>query len=471
MVASAAVWGDLAAGLGPSDRRVLVRPVLKPDMHTADSIEAVPWGVLPADLTIRAVREIVAASPTIRIFNLSLGDPLAQFDTIPTAWARALDWLSHEYNVLFVVSAGNHLGPLPLDENELKAASGIERDRLTAAALASLSSQRRLLSPGESINSLTIGALHEDAAGDSFAMGYRVDPWDSPGRPSPVSAHGRGVRGAVKPDLAAAGGRQLYTAQYGSGEPMVAIARGTALPPGVLVAAPPDRQAHATGTTFAAVEVSRRAVAIADSLDPTLVDDAHIAVATKALLVHGTTHTADRLLVLPTDRLLGHGPLDRDLATGCLPSQATVLFTGDLGHRQEVDLVVPFPQAVAGLSALRRITMTLAWLSPVNWNHRQYRRAKLVVEGPREIPSATRAARGVDYHLAQRGTVNHRVVETTRAYPAPQLTFPVKCSGQAGGLTGSVPFALAVTLEVGSGVAVDVYEAVRQEIRARARIR
>jgi hypothetical protein len=471
MVASAAVWGDLAAGLAPTDRRVLVRPVLKPDMQTRDSVESIPWDVLPTDLTIRAVREIVAATPTVRIFNLSLGDPLAQFDTIPTGWARALDWLSYEHRVLFVVSAGNHLGPLPLEEAQLKATSGEDRDRLTAAALASLSPQRRLLSPAESINSLTVGALHEDAAGDSYGMGYRVDPWDSPGRPSPVSAHGRGVRRSIKPDLAVAGGRQLYSATYGSGQPALEIARGTAVPPGVSVAAPPNLQAHAAGTTFAAVEVSRRAVAIADSLDQAQVDADHISVATKALLVHGTSFTTDQLLILPSDRLLGHGSLDRDLAAGCLTSQATMLFTGDLQDREQVDLVMPFPEVVAGLRDVRRITITLAWLSPVNWHHRQYRRAKLVVEGPHEIPRGTRTVHGPDHQLGQRGTVQHRVLETSRAFSAPQLTFPVKCTGQAGGLTGTVPFALAVTLEVGPGVAVDVYDAVRQEIRARARIR
>lgn len=478
MVASAAVWGDLAAGLAPTDRRVLVRPVLKPDMHTKGAIEIVPWNVLPADLTMRAVREILGdstfagAASTVRVFNLSLGDPLAQFDTIPTAWARAIDWLSYQYGVLFIVSAGNHLGPLPLAEADLKAANGFDRDRLTAAALASLSSQRRLLSPAESINSLTVGALHEDAAGDTYPVGYRVDPWDSPGRPSPVSAHGRGVRRSLKPDLAAAGGRQLYSATFGNAQPMVEPSRATAVPPGVAVAAPPDRQAHATGTTFAAIEVSRRAVQIADSLQALgQIDDAHLAIATKALLVHGTSFAEDQLLVVPIDRLMGHGPLERDLAAGCLPSQATLMFTGDLHGRERVDLEVPFPQAVGGLSTIKRVTMTLAWFSPVNWNHRQYRQAKLVVEGPNEIPAPTRTVLGPDHRLTQRGTVQHRVFETSRAFSAPQLTFPVKCTAQAGGFPGTVPFALAVTLEVGAGVGVDVYEAVRQEIRQRARVR
>lgn len=478
MVASAAVWGDLAAGHAPTDRRVLVRPVLKPDPHTANAMEIVPWDVLPADLTMRAVREIIGdgpligAAPSVKVVNLSLGDPLAQFDTIPTAWARAIDWLSYRYGILFIVSAGNHLDPLPLAEADLKAATGVNRDRLTAAALASLSSQRRLLSPAESINALTVGALHEDAAGDTYPLGYRVDPWGSPGRPSPVSAQGRGVRRSIKPDLVVAGGRQLYTGSYGNSQPMVEPSRATAHPPGVAVAAPPDRKAHATGTTFAAIEVSRRAAAIIDSLEALgQVDDAHLAVATKALLVHGTSFTDDPLLVVPTDRLLGHGPLERDLANGCLPSQATLMFTGNLRGSERVDLEVPLPQAVGGLSALKRVTLTLAWFSPVNWNHRQYRRAKLVVEGPAEMPGSTRTVLGPDHRLTQRGTVHHRVFETSRAFSAAQLTFPVKCAAQAGGLSEAIPFALAVTLEVGAGVGVDVYEAVRQEIRTRARIR
>lgn len=474
MVASAAIWGDRGEGGTATGRKVVVRPVLRPDPHTLNADEIVPWAELPADLTIRSVRDIVGdtrspgPAPSVQVFNVSLGDPLAQFDTIASAWARAVDWLSFEHNVLFIVSAGNHPGAIPLSADAIKNAIGETRDRLTSDALASLSARRRLLPPGESLNALTVGSLHTDAAGNAFPLGYRLDLWGTEGHPSPASAHGRGIRRAIKPDLIAPGGRQLYDQFYGQTD-MVAPSRGSAQPPGVQVAAPPDRIAYVAGTTFAAVEVARRAVRIIDSLESS-VDSSHLPVAAKALLVHGSAFPEAADYGTPADRLVGHGPLSRDLAAGCTPSQATVLITGDLAARQSIQVEVPFPQELAGMTDLRRISMTLAWFSPINWNHRQYRRAKLTVDGPREIPSGARKTRGPDYRLTQRGTVQHRVLETERAFSSEQLTFTINCADQAGGFSGTVPFALALSLEVGSGVSLDVYDLVRSHIRDRARI-
>lgn len=477
MVASAAIWGDLSAHEPPTTRKVVVRPVLKPDMLTLNSVEAVPWEQLPADLTIRAVQDLVGspsrdgATPTVKVINVSLGDPLAQFDTIPSAWARAIDWLAFEHNLLFIVSAGNHSGPLPLSAAELKAADAVGRDRLTSGAIASLSANRRLLPPAESLNALTVGALHNDAAGDSYPPGYRVDPWGTDGNPSPTSAHGRGIRRSIKPDLAAAGGRQLFNPRMGDATG-IEPATGTALPPGIAVAAPLDRQAYVSGTTFAAAEVARRAVRIMDSLlaRDTPIADRYLPVATKALLVHGTRYPTGKPYGIDADKLVGNGAIARDLANGCLATQGTMLFTGDIAPKQSVSIVVPLPNDLALLRDVRTVTVTLAWFSPINWNHRQYRRAKLIVDGPPEIPSKLRHSRGAPYKPSERGTVQHRVIEVNQALSADRLTFVVKCADQAGGFAGTVPFAVAVTLEVGSAVNLDVYTLVRDRLRAQVRI-
>lgn len=477
MVASAVIWGDRAAGHAATERRIAIRPVMRPDLTTAQADESIPWEWLPASVTLASVRDLVGTAaapgpvPTVRVVNISLGDELAQFDTIPSGWARAIDWLAYEHNILFVISAGNHSGPIPISDSQIAAATGAERDRLTSAALAELSPRRRLLTPAESLNALTVGALHADAAGDSHPLGYRFDLWTSPGQPSPTTAHGRGIRRAIKPDIAAPGGRQLYS--RGAAPGVVSPARGTAVPPGIEVAAPPDKLAYVSGTTFAAAEVSRRAVRLIEALqasDPP-VNDRDLAVAAKALLVHGATFPADAEYGIAADRLVGYGSLERDLAVGCRPSQATMLFTGSVGDREQVELIVPFPHDVAAITNIRRITTTLAWFSPINWNHRQYRRAKLTLDGPTEIPSSGRRNLGADYHLSRRGTVEHHVFETSRAIAHGQLTFAVKCSGQAGGLVPAIPFALAVTLEVGDGVNIDVYDLVRTEVQARPRIR
>ena len=467
MVASAVVWGDLNRKESPLRRPVLVRPILKPDLKTRNDEEGVPWNLLAPDVTVRAVREI-CGSPEgreVKIFNLSVGDRLGQFDTIPSAWARSLDWLAHEYNVLFVVSAGNHPGALLIDPDAIRAG---DPDRTVSDVLLAAAPTRRLLSPAESMNALTVGALHADGSGEISNLGYRLNLWDGENNVSPVSAAGRGQRRSIKPDLVAAGGRRLYS-EIGGGA--IKPYMGTALPPGVLLATPPNKQAYDSGTTFAAAEVSRRAARIAELLlDQSDIDDQYIAVATKALLVHGAKRGDIRFSEQQDDRFFGHGSLTRDLGEGCLASQATAIFLGDIKAGFKAEIVMPMPEDVAKITDVRRVTTTLAWMSPINWGHRQYRRAKLTVDGPTEIESKHRTNDALPhYHLGQRGTVEHHSFETKRAYVAEQLTFTVKCAGQAGGFEGPVRFAVAVTLEVGPGIAIPVYDLVRQQIQARIR--
>jgi hypothetical protein len=107
---------------------------------------------------------------------------------------------------------------------------------------------------------------------------------------------------------------------------------------------------------------------------------------------------------------------------------------------------------------------------PINWNHRQYRRTKLTLDGPGEVSSSGRSNRGVKYHSARRGTLEQRVFDVSRTYAVGDLTFKVKCADQAGGLNGTVNYAVAVSLEVGVDLGVDVYELVRQQLAAHVRV-
>lgn len=120
-MASLIAWGDFGANEAPLRRPILVRPILKPDLRTPNMNETVPDGTLLPDLMVRIFRELrgadgqVGAAPSVRILNLSVCDPYAPFDTIPSAWARALDWLAVEYGALIIVAAGNHPGSLEID--------------------------------------------------------------------------------------------------------------------------------------------------------------------------------------------------------------------------------------------------------------------------------------------------------------------------------------------------------------------
>ena len=97
-------------------------------------------------------------------------------------------------------------------------------------------------------------------------------------------------------------------------------------------------------------------------------EDRHLAAAVKALLVHGAEWPdvkpiGDHASMLPLDRLLAYGWLATDHVDGCPTHRVTVLAVGDLGARQEEDIVVPLPAGLSGVVGKRRVTATLAWLS------------------------------------------------------------------------------------------------------------
>ena len=105
-----------------------------------------------------------------------------------------IDWLSYEYGVLVIVSAGNYgqLDLSPSDSGDLARLTGDERRQATLAALDRQQNARRLLAPAESINAVTVGAIHDDGA-ENPPLGYRVDPNDGLVSVSPVSATGSGT--------------------------------------------------------------------------------------------------------------------------------------------------------------------------------------------------------------------------------------------------------------------------------------
>ena len=199
-MASLISHGDLgrtASSSGAVASPVYLRPILKPGRRFGLSFpERIPDDVLPVDLIHRSVRRLFEpqgdqppVAPTIRIINLSVGDPDRPFALEMSALARLLDWLAWKYQVLFVVSAGNHMHAIELQvpDETLPRLSPDELEQEVLRSVAEDTRNRRLL---------TIGALHQD----EWPEGTRdlVDPFAYVGVPSVVSAHGPGYRRAVK---------------------------------------------------------------------------------------------------------------------------------------------------------------------------------------------------------------------------------------------------------------------------------
>jgi hypothetical protein len=480
---SAAVWGDRGANGDAAQRPVLVRPVLRPSDETMDRVEEIPADALAPDLMRRAFRDLFeggpggapAAAPDIAIINLSVGDPATPFDTVLSSWARTIDWLSYRYGVLVIVSAGNYtsLDLAPSDSAQLAALQGDDRRQAMMEVLERLQNQRRIIAPAESINALTVGAIHADAAGD-VPLGYRVDPNDGLSGVSPVSATGSGYRRSLKPDLAAPGGRAYFLS--GTTSDRVSFRPGGSIGPGIKVAAPTGgRETFTVGTSVAAALVSRQAARLHDIVDAVSegrqISRRQRAAAIKALLIHGVGSFEDMSAsVLPLERAVGNGILLRDFSDGCATNEAVLLFTGQIGATTEQDLAIPLTD---GLNArdTKRIDATLAWLSPVNWRHRQYRRAALSFVKPDGPVPNLGTALGISSDTAKAGaaTVQRLRWERNSAWAAGQgsaLTIRVKCFEQAGGLHGEmIDYAAVASIWVAPSVGVNVYNQVLNQVQ------
>lgn len=227
-MASLVIHGDLDRSEGALARRVVLAPIMyAPEAHGAGDEREIfrPERILVDDFVttvLRIKRGIVgvpASAPQTLIFSVSLGDLHRPFHGRMSPWARAMDWLSAELGVLFVVSAGNAVHAFDASGLQNAAAfaalEGVDRSKAVLSALRDDMRHRTLLAPGESINALTVGALHDDDRNGAANAGSSLDPLPDGRFPSVVSRLGPGFARSVKPDILMRGGRLRVVAGDG----------------------------------------------------------------------------------------------------------------------------------------------------------------------------------------------------------------------------------------------------------------
>ena len=499
-MASLILHGDLAAGEGPLPRSLYVRPVLRPDPRDwINHTEAVPEGTLVVDLIHRAVRRLfegdggeAPVAPHVSIINLSIGIRDRPFDQALSPLARLLDWLAWRYKVLFIVSAGNYAGKtelLPVHQPGRLLPDSIQEQLIRSVAADTRN--RRLLSPAEAVNALTVAAIHEDASTEPPPPGWS-DPYTATGLPSPINAQGMGYRRGIKPDVLAAGGRTVVRRALTGGATLETYDR--ALPPGQLAASPSatpgDQRAvqHSRGTSNATALVSRACALLYDVMDELrqepggeIIDGLPRAVWLKALVAHGA-EWGDAGSILArylrnqdnrrqfkeyVTRLLGYGAVDLNRVQECTARRVTALGGGTLRQDESHIHRFPLPPSLSGRRGHRRLTITLAWLSPVNQRHQAWRRADLWFNPPQEPLRVSRQQ--ADWRAVQRGTLQHEILEGEEAGVYVQdenLEIQVSCRADAGTLEDEVPYALAITLEIAEALDVNIYDEVRTAVHA-----
>ncbi|WP_156384599.1 S8 family serine peptidase [Devosia sp. Root413D1] len=488
-MASIVIHGDRSVPRPPIGRRLYFRSVMF-------APAAGPFGPpaerfvddrLIVDVMVEAVRTMRGeGGQRVVVVNLSLGDTNKRFADRLSPWARALDYLSVEYGLLFVVSSGNVPGDVDVPDFpgtiEFESAPVEDRAAGVFKALDAVKADRRILSPSESINALTIGAWHNDPMAPVALPNMKFFPYPDMRMPNVSSALGLGHRRSIKPEALYPGGREHLNLRPGSAPATVRPhAHGNALG-GMKVAAPPGpgqalgASAWTIGSSGAAAYATHAAHKLHDSLEAEYgeafaeLPNIQRAAILKALLIHpaswGDTHDFIIRTKFPVpqnwetmrrevSRHLGYGFVEPDDCQSCAADRATMWASSRLLSEQAIEYSIPLPDAFSTTNSLRAVYATLAWFSPVRPGHQLYRAAKLKVL---PLGDDARAVAGVattiepPYHQTEAGTVVHRRWAGTsfgHAGAGGTIRLQVQREKDQGGqLDDAISFGLAVTVSM-----------------------
>jgi len=490
-MASLICHGELDANEQPLTRPVYIRPIMKPNEKLPNRDEFIPEEQFFEDLIERSVRRMFEGegdeeqtAPTVKIINISIGDPTKMFFHRLSSCARLLDWLSYKYQVLFCVSGGNVIDDINLGISEHQFSALTEELRVThtLSIIHNNSRNRRIISPGESLNSITVGAMHDDHAKIS-GYGRRIDILPNQLLPSPMSSNGHGFRSSIKPEIYMRGGRQLYSHKSNGNYEIFR----SPLSPGQKVATTPitpgetSRAVYCCGTSNAAALASRAAAKIHESLydlqqqSKNTIPDINIAVLLKTLIVHSASWGNSRDILVKSfsnsvnkkilTRYLGYGIPNINRVLECTQQRATAIGYGQIRKDERHDFKLPLPPSLSGINEFRRLTITLAWFSPINPNNRNFRRANLSFEPHKEKIGVER--KEADGRQVKNGTVQHEIMEGKQVVSyqdGDSLLIPIECREDAGNLDDLIYYGLAVTLEVREGIDIPIYNEIQERI-------
>lgn len=410
-IASLILYGDLNQGRRPLPIELPLYPLLQPgaDHWASEEItEHSPGHRLPLQLMADTLDQLLAHPDDVppqrqpRVVVLAFNDLQTRFADRISPLARLLDYYSARHGLLFLTATGNfdEAFLLNLRPEELYALQGapMALQRATLQHLYEQAAARRLQSPGEALNALTIGGAHQDAAPLELPD-QRYDLLEQAALGSPYSRQGPGYRNSLKPEVLFPGGRQLYTDQFFMARENARLAATSAVygknrPPGLAAAAPTATGEPGLSYSCGADKAVGLAAHLAARLRlqlPPIGNAAQEAALLKALLVHAANkqrpaervehQLADYLEegALPAwlDAYLGLGVVlpDAPLFRG---KAALQLYTGALqpGAAHRFSLPVPMRTPTPALVA------TLAWFSPIEPRGGPYRRVRLWGELP-----------------------------------------------------------------------------------------
>ena len=482
-MASLIIHGDLNNRINPLDSVLYVRPIMKPNARGEESI---PEDRFFVDILHEALREIGESSylNTIRIVNLSIGNSSRPFIYALSPEAKMIDWLSEKYNLLVIVSSGNCPQDiyLPITYGEYKVLTDEAKLKCLYDYIWQDQSLTKILSPSECINGVCVGATHSDFS-DPINYSHLHDPIPD-GYPATYSCFGGGYQGSIKPDMVMNGGKQMFSLI--DVDSMLAKLRAshqsTKTSPGHLTAS------CANGiNSYNATRGTSNATALVSRLCSEYLNDLHSshninipldyeAVALKTMLLHSCTWgdlgqnlvtkfvpQFPRLKKKETLKWIGHGFPNPEISSFCTEQRATMIGYGKLSEGTQSEFRFPLPACLISKAVLKRLTITLTWLSPIAPRNKNYRLAKLSFSSDNALVAKYNLEG--DDKVSRRGTVQHEVFVGNQAstyVDGTDLKIIVSCKKEPN-LTYPVKYVLMATLEVAPETQLPIY----QEIEAR----
>lgn len=510
-MASLIIRGDMEARENRESipRKLYCRPIMKPFIAGFDgkTREKIPDDILPIDIIHRSVLRIFEGeagqppvAPTVKIVNLSVADPNRLFDKVVSPWAKLIDYLSEKYKVLFVVSAGNHLHDIDLGitNAEFNTLSSADKEDLILKSVSENIHTRRLMSPAESINAITVAASHFDEVEDDEFYN-QINPYSNRALPSTINPITWGKKRSVKPEVLMPGGRATYRLKnIMDNQPAVLSLLTYNRPPGQKVASPGaagslNSFAYTIGTSNSAALTSRRLCFLSETLQDLYNNAPHgeslsreyESVLLKALLCHGAEHSEiitqiERVLKNEKNsqrfkaiaaKYLGYGNVDQERIHGCTDNQATILQCGLIKQDDIHTYKFKLPDSLNAKAVIKRLIITLAWLSPIDAKKNKYRKAFLLFEpatGDKEDNYLKLQSRELDWQMVKNGTVQHEVLSGERAAAyadGTNLEISVECRGHADAKNIEVPYGLVVTLDT-PDIDLKIYDEVKAGIES-----
>lgn len=497
-MASLILRGQTMNSIKEDIHRVYVRPIMKSKKDLNNNIEEfIPNDFLLVDKIYECVRRLFEpvagnVAPSVRVINLSIGISYREYYNLISPLARLLDWLSFKYRVLFVVSAGNHSNDLELgmDFSSFATMTAEKKNEFVYHYISDNLRRLRLLSPAESMNSLTIGSVFSDD--NDGVLLPNMTTVCSNGLPSIYGSYGRGINSAIKPDILYNGGRSFIREDVVKRTNAKWVISSTRKP-GIQSAYPNSaRQGMGTigytiGTSNSAALVSNKAAECYDILNDVFVSESgenipynYAAVMIKAMLVHGASWSylkdtcknslnfSGRQAKNDIHKFLGYGVADVDKVKECTKNQITLIGFGDIKQNQAFIYSIPLPFNFHAQKYKRRLTVTLAYFSPIHPSSIKYREKQVwfTLNNGNNI-AGTRAE--YDNNAVQRGTLQHEIFETDKTEvwnENDSLTIKVNCRGDASETDTDVliPYALFATFEMAPEYDIDVYQTVVEKI-------